>query len=144
MHVQERQAWLTLVAATAALTLFCVLVALVGLGSRSVAPAAFGLLGLVGAARRIGTRERKAGKVVMDERDHEIERMATLLAYNVFWALFVGAAIGPFFLLGPGTIMRVPTYALTFTPLVAVCVFFLVNSLATIVLYRRGSHGREA
>ena len=144
MHVQEKQAWLTLAAATAALTLFFVLVALVGLGSRSVAPAAFGLLGLVGAARRIGRRERQAGKVVMDERDHEIERAATLLAYSVFWALFVGMAIGPFFLLGHGAIMRVPSYALAFTPLVAVCIFHAVSSVTIIVLYRRGSHGRQA
>jgi hypothetical protein len=143
MHIQEKQAWLELAVMTATLTLFFVLVELVGQGRHSVAYAAFGLLGLAGAARLIGRRERKAGNVIMDERDHDIERTATLLGYGVLWALFVGAALAPFFILGANAVMPVPTDEFAMTPMVAVCALRLARSVVTISLYRRGSHGRE-
>jgi hypothetical protein len=141
MHVQERQAWFILVVTVAALVVFAALVAL--LGFRQADFGAFGLLGAAGIAGLIGRRERKAGRVILDERDREIERVATVAGYSMFWLLFVAAALVPFFVLGPGAVMRVPTVAFPDAVFVAMSVVLLTRALATIILYRRGADGRH-
>ena len=140
MHVRERQAWFVLAVTATTLLLAIILVTL--LGFTPPASAAFGVLGLVGATGLIGRRERRAGRVVIDERDREIERAATVAGYSVFWLLFVAAAMAPFFILGPGAVMRVPTIVVPTAIYVAACIVYLVRALAMILLYRMGNDGR--
>ena len=51
----------------------------------------FGLLGLLGLGPLFF--RRKAGGVVVDERDQAIQRRSVLVAYTVFWLAFVAACV---------------------------------------------------
>ena len=51
----------------------------------------FGLLGLLGLGPLFF--RRKGGGVVLDERDQEISRRSLLVAYTVFWLVFVAACV---------------------------------------------------
>jgi hypothetical protein len=55
------------------------------------AAAGFGLLGLLGLGP-VFYRKRRC-RIVADERDHLIQRRATIIAYTVFWLAFVASAM---------------------------------------------------
>jgi hypothetical protein len=109
MNRAQKAAWFTLVVASLALglsvTAFCIAFFVFGLPARRAA-GGFGFLGIMGLAGLTAILFRKdAGKVRHDERDMMIQRKAALAAYGSFWALFVLAAMVPWFLIGPdGTI----------------------------------------
>jgi hypothetical protein len=136
MHTQEKQAWfiLSVMAATAVLYLAIA----VPTGFNPAAFGAFGLMGLAGGAPMIGRRERKAGKVVMDERDHEIARRASLASFSIFWLLLVAGVMVPFFVLGPSAQVTIQVYVLCALLMPAAGLVYLVQSIAVIVMYRRG------
>ncbi len=137
MHVQEKQAWFILIVAAATLALL--LLSLSVFGVHPAVFGAFGLFGLSGFAALIGRRERKAGLVVMDERDRQIALYATTGAYSVFWLLFVTAAMGPFCVLGPFATVTLQTTTIANIAIPALLVLMVVRSLIIVVLYRRGS-----
>src|ERR1035437_6007754 len=87
MHVQERRAWFMLWCMGVPLVLYAALVPFVGFmhGAEGV----FGLAGIGGLAGLIGRKERREGKLVIDERDQAIMRQATAGAFGVFWVLFI-------------------------------------------------------
>ena len=141
MSVQERRAWFVLAVAVAALILCLVLGVLLGYGL--VVFGGLSVLALAAGTGLIAWREQRAGRVVMDERDREIERTASMATGAVFWVLFVAAAVTPSLVLGPHAVMRVPTAVFPQAMFVAAWVVLLVRSLVTIVLYRREGHGSE-
>lgn len=147
LHVQERQAWFTLGVASVALigylTLYLVVVRGFGLSAEPLF-AIFGLFGFTGLQNYFVRRERREGKVALDERDHEIARQANLAAFSVFWVVFVAACMAPFFIKGPNATLTVRTSTLSMTVLVGMLIVFTVRALATVILYRRGAHGEEA
>jgi len=62
----------------------------------------FGFIGICGlTALSPILYKKEQGNVDFDERDLLIQRRASLGAYTIFWALFVLAAMIPFFVLGP-------------------------------------------
>jgi hypothetical protein len=109
MNRQQKIAWFTLIVATLALGLsvaaFGVAHFIFGLPACRAA-GGFGFIGIMGfiGLSPVLFRKDKA-KVQADERDLAILRKATVIAYSIFWVLFVAAAMVPWFIIGPfGTI----------------------------------------
>lgn len=137
MHVQERQAWFTLVWTAVPLALFLVLGAIFAFHEATIA--VFSLVALTAFAPLIGRKERKAGRVTTDERDLQIGKRAALASFAAFWLLFVGGANAPLLVLGPRATVSLRTTDISAVVFPAVCVVYLVRSLVIIVSYRRGA-----
>jgi hypothetical protein len=135
MHIQEKQAWFTI--AIFLFTLVVFLIAAMLIGFRWETLGTVGVFGLVGLGPRI-LLKGKSDPILMDERDQEILRKATLGGMKVFWVLFVlCGTVAP--LLWGGFDRRV-TFPIGIFPMIVVLstmVFFAVQALAVIVLYRR-------
>jgi hypothetical protein len=109
MNRQQKIAWFTLIVVTLALGLsviaFGIGYFIFGAPARQAA-AGFGFIGIMGF---IGFTpfifKKNQDKVQADERDLAILRKANIIAYSVFWVLFVAGAMVPWFIVGPfGTI----------------------------------------
>ncbi len=138
MHIQEQRAWFVLIVMVLTLVLYGGAVALIGF--QPAALAAFGFAGLAGGANLIGRREQKQGLEISDERDREISRQAVLVGFSIFWLVFIAAALLPLFILGAETPLSLQAGTLPAVVFPAVVLVYLVQSLTTIVLYRRGGH----
>jgi hypothetical protein len=72
------------------------------------AAAGFGFIGIMGLLGLTPFVFRKdEGKVRFDERDLVINCKAAIVAYSVFWVLFVAAAMVPWFIKGPHGVITV-------------------------------------
>ena len=105
MNRQQKIAWFNLVAITLAfglsVTTFCVGFFIFKAPVRQAA-AGFGFMGIMGFIGLTPVLFKKdKGKVLADERDLAILRKAAVVAYSVFWVLFVAAAMIPWFITGP-------------------------------------------
>ncbi|SRR6266545_6789125 len=87
MSALQKFAWFNL--AVIALTLVAVLALLPFLGKGALG--GFGFLGLIGLGPLFF--RSKPGQVLTDERDHLIQRRSWILAYALFWVVFVLAAV---------------------------------------------------
>jgi hypothetical protein len=87
MSASQKFAWFNL--AVIGLTLLLVLSLLPFMGHRAMG--GFGCLGLIGLGPLFF--RKKAGRVVMDERDHLIQWRSWIVAYSLFWVAFVLAAV---------------------------------------------------
>ncbi len=87
MSALQKFAWFNL--AVIALTLVTVLSLLPFLGKGALG--GFGFLGLIGLGPLFF--RKKPGQVLTDERDHLIQRRSWILAYSLFWVVFVLAAV---------------------------------------------------
>ena len=98
---------------------------------------AIGGLGLMGICGLGGLSpilfKKKPGEVDFDERDLLIQRRALVGAYSIFWALFVLAAMIPFFVLGPGG--KVSVWYLAAMVFAGAAVVTLVQSIVTLEMY---------
>ena len=138
MNVLEKQAWFTL--AVIALALMGYGIIWMTTKSSIVAFSSFGLCGLLGCAGLIGRKEKRAGRVAIDERDAEIERKGTLVAYAVYWLLFVAILMTPFFVLGSDARITISTAALSQAVMAAFMLIMAVRSLVIVFLYKSGRH----
>ncbi len=131
-NVQQRQARFILAVYAATAVVYAVLAPLIGFRP---ACGAFGIFGLAGFTPLIGRKDRRAGKVVMDERDLSIDREATVAGYSFFWLFFVAACMIPWVVKGPdGTI------SVNFLMLMlgfGAFILLVVWSLVILILYRR-------
>lgn len=141
MSMQERQAWFILAVFAVALIAYFALVLFVGF--RLWATAVLGLSGLAGLAPLIGGRERRDGKVLMDERDQAIAKSASLAGFAVFWVCFVAACMTPFFVKGPQGTITISVFVFPILAGVGMAVLWATRSLVIVVLYRRGRHGER-
>ncbi len=109
MNSHQKIAWfvLTMEAIGLALSLitFSVLYFVLGLPAHRAA-GGFGFIGTMGFSALAPLLFKKdKDKVKLDERDLLIKRKAMLVAYGIFWPLFVLGAMIPWFIIGPkGTI----------------------------------------
>jgi hypothetical protein len=87
MSSMQKFAWFNL--AVIALTLIVVLSLLPFLGYRAMG--GLGFLGFIGLTPLFF--RKKPGKVLTDERDHMIQWRSWILAYALFWLVFVLAAV---------------------------------------------------
>jgi hypothetical protein len=97
------------------------------------ATAGFGFMGIMGFIGLTPFLFKDKGKVQADERDLAIIRKAAVVAYSVFWVLFVAAAMIPWFIIGPsGTIT---TNYLPWMVFGGMCVVMLLQSIVTLNEY---------
>ncbi|MGB7582243.1 MAG: hypothetical protein WBL85_07360 [Sedimentisphaerales bacterium] len=109
MNRMQKIAWFNLIVISLALGLsviaFSIGYFVFGAPARHAA-AGFGFIGIMGFCGLSPVLFRKdKNKVQFDERDTAIQRKAVIVAYSIFWLLFVAAAMVPWFIIGPnGTI----------------------------------------
>ncbi len=133
MSYHEKQAWFNLAVVGLAMATFFVLLPLFGVQR---ALGAFGWLGLLGLSPLFYRAKKGNSQVVSDERDYLIQSKAGLIAYSVFWMVFVGGSMGVWALYRDHGYISVDI--LPVFPLVGWVVLTLVQSVATLVQYGRG------
>jgi hypothetical protein len=132
MSAMQKFAWFNL--AVIALTLGAVLALLPFLGRGALG--GFGFLGLIGFGPLFF--RKRPGQVVTDERDALIHRRSWILAYALFWVVFVLAAV----LLSPlvyGQEGAVPVWVLQSSVFCGFMLVYALASIAILVQYARGS-----
>ena len=105
MNRAQKIAWFNLIVLLTALGLSTIAIGvfyfIVGLPMRgAICGFAFiGVVGLTGLSPILFRKEKKQAS--FDERDLLIAKKASLVAYSIFWVLFVAAAMIPWFIIGP-------------------------------------------
>ena len=103
--------------------------------SRPRACAAFALIGLCGLPHLFAWLRRHDKEPICDERDRLIHSRASLIAYSVFWVVFVLSCMVPY-VLHPSEAIRVD--ALPSILVLGWTVLIASGSVATITQYRWG------
>ncbi len=145
MNRHQKIAWFVLIVEAIALTLS---LAAFGLAHfvfslpTNRAAGGFGFIGIMGFSALAPLLFKKdMDKVKLDERDLLIKRKAMLVAYGIFWPLFVLGAMIPWFIIGPkGTI------TVNYLPWMifgAMFVVMLVQSIVILEEYGWGSKGEK-
>ena len=132
MSATQKFAWFNL--AVIALTVLAVLLLLPFLGKGALG--GFGFLGLIGLGPVFF--RKKPGQVVTDERDQLIGRRSWILAYSLFWVVFVLGAV----LLSPlvyGQDGAVPVWVVLSSVFGAFMLVYALASIAILVQYAGGS-----
>lgn len=131
MPTSQKHAWFNLVVVGVSVLVVLSLYPFIGWGAHG----GLGILGLLGFGA-IFFRKRK-GKVVLDERDVQIQRRSKSFAYSVFWIVFVLAAT---FLsvLFYGQEGSVPVPVVQVSVFYAVVLLIGVMSVATLIQYGKG------
>jgi hypothetical protein len=130
MTAVQKHAWFNLAVVVASVIVVLALTPFKGRGALG----GFGLLGLLGLGPLFF--RRKGGGVVLDERDQEISRRSLLVAYTVFWLVFVAACVSLPALYGWGG--SVPVVVAQSSVFVAWMLVVGVSSVATLVQYGLG------
>jgi hypothetical protein len=128
----QKFAWFNL--AVIALTIVAVLVLLPLLGKGALG--GFGLLGLLGFGPFFF--RKKPGQVVTDERDQLIQRRSWVLAYSLFWVVFVLAAV-VLSAVVYGEDGAVPVSVLRWSVFCGLMFVYALGSIAILVQYAGGS-----
>ena len=133
----QKIAWFNLIVVSLALWLsgaaFAIFHFVLGLPVGRAA-AGFGFIGIMGFSGLSPILFRKdKDKVQADERDLVILRKATVIAYSIFWVLFVAAAMVPWFIIGPNG--AITTNYLPWMVFGGMIVVMLVQSLVTLSEY---------
>ena len=132
MSPLQKQAWFNLVVVTLSIIAFLLLLSLTALRP---ALAAFALMGLLGQGHRFYRRRPGDIEVVLDERDRLFHAKASVLAYKVFWLVWVGGSMGFWFAHRESGSVSVDVLPLTV--LGGLVVFVLVESATTLIQYGR-------
>jgi hypothetical protein len=134
MSAMQKFAWFNL--AVIALTLVAVLSLLPFLGKGALG--GFGFLGFLGFGPLFF--RRKPGQVLTDERDQLILLRSWVLAYSLFWVVFVLAVV----LLSPlvyGQDGAVPVWVIHISVFCGFLLVYALGSIAILVQYAGGSKG---
>jgi hypothetical protein len=132
MSPMQKFAWFNL--AVIALTLLGVFSLLPFLGHRAMG--GLGCLGLIGFGPLFF--RKKPGKVLTDERDHLIQGRSVILAYALFWVVFVlAAALLSAMIYGQDG--AVPVSVIQISVFWCFMFFYAVMSTAILVQYAGGS-----
>jgi hypothetical protein len=136
MSAMQKFAWFNL--AVIGLTVVAVLSFLPFLGKGALG--GFGFLGLLGLGHLFF--RKKPGQVVTDERDQLIQQRSSILAYALFWVVFVLAAA----LLSPlvyGPDGAVPVWIVQTSVFCGLMLVFALQSIAILVQYTREAKDAE-
>jgi hypothetical protein len=132
MSAVQKQAWYCLVIVCLALLTVMALAPMLGLQR---AQGGFGILGFLGFTPLFFLR-RRAGVVVCDERDSVIQLRSWMLAYSVFWLVFVAACMAALYKYGSSG--AVPVVLVVSSPWWGLSLVFGVSSFASLVQYGWG------
>jgi hypothetical protein len=137
MSAVQRYAWFNLTVIGATVVIVAVLVPFLG---PYRATGGLGFLGLLGLSYFF-IRPR-AGQIVTDERDLAIQRRSRMVAYSVFWVVFVLTAVfgSPWYF---GTNGAVPVNVVRLSVAAAWILVETVSSLAILVQYARSAPHAE-
>ena len=132
MSALQKFAWFNL--SVIALTLVAVVLLLPVLGKGALG--GFGFLGLLGFGPLF--LRRKAGQVLIDERDLAIQRRSWAVASALFWVVFVLAAslLSPFVYGEDGA---VPVAIVQGSVFLGLMILYVVMSIAILVQYAGGT-----
>lgn len=134
MNAMEKVGWTELLVSVVAVAVATLLYP--WLGNR--ATSAFGLLALVMLSAVF--LRRRGNRIVVDERDREIERRATSLGVGTAWmSLFTALAVAGMWANYSHT-KAVPTGFLNWLIWVQFAICYGVKGLASVVMYRRQQH----
>jgi hypothetical protein len=136
MTRQQKEAWFIVGVFTLALTVFLVLIPILGI---SVAWGAFGLFGFAGFAPLIGRNASRPGEVVSDERDVVISSRATLGAGIAAFEVCILACMVPWLVHMLRGQESISVQMLPIVVLATSITFWLVRAVAMLALC-----GREA
>jgi hypothetical protein len=136
MSALQKFAWFNL--SVVVLTLVAVLLLLPWLGKGALG--GFGLLGLIGLGPLF--MRKRPGQVVTDERDALIQQRSWIVAYALFWVVFVLAAV----LLAPlvyGQEGAVPVWVVQSSVFCGFMLVYALASIAILVQYAGGTRDAE-
>jgi hypothetical protein len=136
MSAMQKFAWFNLV--VIALTLVAVLALLPFLGKGAVG--AFGFLGLMGLGPLFF--RKRAGQVLTDERDLLIQRRSWIVAYSLFWVVYVLAAV-LLSMLVYGQEGAVPVWVVQFSVFCSLMLVYALASIAILIQYAGGPKDAE-
>lgn len=102
-----------------------------------IAFSAVGLCGLWGLSGRLFKKEKDT-EILTDERDMLIQRRSVFLGHLVFWLFFVMISVGVWGVLFFQGIESIPIEFLPIMVFMGMLVVGVTQSVATLVLYRRG------
>lgn len=128
----QKHACFNLAVVTLSLIAFLVLLSLTALRP---AVAAFGLMGLLGFGHLFYRVRPGDADVVLDERDRFFHARASLLAYKLFWLVWVAGSMGLWFAYRETGSVSVDVVPLTV--LGGWVVFVLLQSATTLIQYGR-------
>jgi magnesium-transporting ATPase (P-type) len=133
MTDSEKWAWWTLGVIALTLIAFFAFVALLGSG-----PASQSVLALMGLAAVPANSRRFLKGKLFDERDKEISGKALLAGFRTLWVVFIGLVMTIGFVKGWDTTLSMPIWTLSATICWAAMLVLAVESVTTLVLYRKG------
>jgi hypothetical protein len=136
MSATQKFAWFNLV--VIALTVAAVLSLLPFLGKGALG--GFGFLGLIGLGPLFF--RRRPGRVLTDERDQLIQWRSWVLAYSLFWVVFVLAAV-VLSAMVYGEEGAVPVWVVRSSVFCGFMLVYALASVAMLVQYAGGSEGAE-
>jgi hypothetical protein len=135
MSAMQKWAWFNLAVIT--LTVVAVLSLLPFLGKGALG--GFGFLGLIGFGPLFF--RRKSGQVVADERDALIQQRSWVLAYSLFWVVFVLATVLSAVIYGQDG--AVPVWVVQSSVFCAFMLVYALHAIATLVQYAGGARDAE-
>ena len=135
MSPMQKFAWFNL--AVIALTLVVVFAFIPFLGYH--ATGGLGCLGFLGLGPLFF--RKKPGQVLTDERDHLIQRRSVILAYALFWVLFIVAALAASMIYGKTG--AVPIRVVQLSVWSGFMFVYAVMSMAILLQYAGGSKDAE-
>ena len=133
MTDSEKWAWWTLGVVALTLIAFITLVTL--LGNWPASQSAFALMALT--AVPASSRRKFKGRQ-FDEREKEIAEKALLAGFRAVWVAFIGLVMTIGFVKGWDATLSLPVWMLCATIWWATVLVLTVESVTTLVLYRRG------
>ena len=137
MSAAQKQAWFNLVVVLVCVVAVMALVPILGFPR---AQGGFGILGLLGFGPLFYWR--RAGKVVSDERDAVILARSWVIAYSVFWLVFVAACVAAPWSFGSSG--AVPVVLVQCSVWCGLIIVVGVGALATLIQYGwGGTHASE-
>jgi len=135
MNRLQKMAWYNLILIIAVLTLTGTVVAVLahkyGVLHARDGLCMLGLLGFLGLSSHLF--RKKHGKTDLDERDQFIQKRATLIAYTVFWVVWILGSMTAWLIIGPGN--SVPVVVLPLIVLVGGLIVTSVQSVAILIQY---------
>jgi hypothetical protein len=133
MSTGQKQAWFSLVIVL--LSAIVIVAATPVIGFRR-AQGGLGFLGLWGFGPFLFLFRKRPGIVMSDERDGLIQIRSWVIAYSIFWVVFVGTCVAA--PISYGSTGAVPVFLVQISPFYGLMLVLGISSVATLLQYGWG------